>query len=185
MTITRSQIIGKSINELDKSITDYLSLLTPTNTPHVVWSKLLTKAIDFLSSCTLRHSNSYGATYKIDPTSELTIIHTDGTRYPVDSYSKLLAMVITDYTEPTGATMPTKPQPGTHWERLKDLAYHSPKGEIIIVEQVTTNYISFSGSRNLTTKRAIKDNIKTSNPLLNLALVAGLGAVASYFINKQ
>lgn len=37
----------------------------------------------------------------------------------------------------------------------------------------------------LTAKRAIKDNIKTSNPLLNLILVAGLGAVASYFINKQ
>ena len=37
----------------------------------------------------------------------------------------------------------------------------------------------------LTARRAIKDNIKTSNPLLNLILVAGLGAVASYFINKQ
>lgn len=37
----------------------------------------------------------------------------------------------------------------------------------------------------ITAKRAIKDNIKTSNPLLTLVLVAGLGAVASYFINKQ
>jgi len=37
----------------------------------------------------------------------------------------------------------------------------------------------------ITAKRAIKDNIKTSNPLLKLILVAGLGAVASYFINKQ
>lgn len=37
----------------------------------------------------------------------------------------------------------------------------------------------------LTVRRAIKDNIKTSNPLLTLVLVAGLGAVASYFINKQ
>lgn len=37
----------------------------------------------------------------------------------------------------------------------------------------------------LTARRAIKDTIKTSNPLLSLVLVAGLGAVASYFINKQ
>ena len=37
----------------------------------------------------------------------------------------------------------------------------------------------------LAARRAIKDTIKTSNPLLNLILVAGLGAVASYFINKQ
>ena len=37
----------------------------------------------------------------------------------------------------------------------------------------------------LTARRAIKDNIKTSNPLLTLVLVAALGAVASYFINKQ
>lgn len=37
----------------------------------------------------------------------------------------------------------------------------------------------------ITAKRAIKDNIKTSNPLLTLVLVAGLGAVASYFINKH
>ena len=37
----------------------------------------------------------------------------------------------------------------------------------------------------LTARRAIKDNIKTSNPLLNLVLIASLGAVASYFINKK
>ena len=37
----------------------------------------------------------------------------------------------------------------------------------------------------LTAKRAIKSSITTSNPLLKLVLVAGLGAVASYFINKQ
>ena len=37
----------------------------------------------------------------------------------------------------------------------------------------------------ITAKRAIKSSITTSNPLLKLVLVAGLGAVASYFINKQ
>lgn len=242
MTIRRSDIIGKAINELDKSITDYLSLLSPTNTPQVVWSKLSTKAINLLSRCTLKYSKSYGATYKIDPTSELTIIHTDGTKYTVDSYKKLLTMVIADYDEPTGATMPTnirdyrintasitrnerkelykiltkcnepvsddvlhtnftwkfikffkssyvwdnsdeegnssieisfegfiklfnkpqeqpmptQPQPGTHWERLEYLADHSPKSEIVTVEEVTTNYVSFSDGRALSVKEFLK-----------------------------
>lgn len=34
-------------------------------------------------------------------------------------------------------------------------------------------------------KRAIKSSITTTNPLLKLVLIASLGAVASYFINKH
>lgn len=34
-------------------------------------------------------------------------------------------------------------------------------------------------------KRAIKSTITTTNPLLKLVLIASLGAVASYFINKS
>ena len=39
----------------------------------------------------------------------------------------------------------------------------------------------------ITTKRAIKDNITSNikNPLLKFVTIAALGAVASYFINKQ
>lgn len=49
----------------------------------------------------------------------------------------------------------------------------------------STTKLGVKQTARLTTRRAIKDNIKTSNPLLNLILVAGLSAVASYFINKQ
>lgn len=98
MAILKSDIIGKPIRSL-KAIN--------TGGTHPIWYNFTVDAVDFLSRCTLRYINSYGASYKIDPTSELTIIHTDGTKYPVDSYKKLLTMVITDYTEPTGATMPT------------------------------------------------------------------------------
>ena len=45
--------------------------------------------------------------------------------------------------------------------------------------------LSVKQTARLTARRAIKDNIKTSNPLLNLVLIASLGAVASYFINKK
>mgnify|MGYP000562465500 CR=1 FL=1 len=41
-------------------------------------------------------------------------------------------MVITDYDEPQEQPMPTQPQPGTHWERLRYLNDDSPEGEIII-----------------------------------------------------
>lgn len=37
----------------------------------------------------------------------------------------------------------------------------------------------------VTAKRTIKSSITTTNPLLKLVLIASLGAVASYFINKQ
>lgn len=49
----------------------------------------------------------------------------------------------------------------------------------------STTKLGVKQTARITAKRAIKDNIKTSNPLLTLVLVAGLGAVASYFINKQ
>lgn len=49
----------------------------------------------------------------------------------------------------------------------------------------STIELSVKQAARLTARRAIKDNIKTSNPLLNLVLIASLGAVASYFINKQ
>lgn len=143
MAILKSEVVGKPISSL-KGIT--------TGGKHPIWYNFTIDAVDFLSRCTLRYSKSCGASYKIDPTSELTIIHTDGTKYPVDSYEKLLTMVITDYDEPQEQPMPTKPQPGTHWERLKDLADHSPKGEIVTVERVTTTFISFSGGRDLSSK---------------------------------
>jgi hypothetical protein len=39
----------------------------------------------------------------------------------------------------------------------------------------------------ITSKRAIKDNLTANikNPLLKFVTIAALGAVASYFINKQ
>lgn len=143
MAIFKSEIVGKSIGTL-RGIT--------TGEKHHIWNNFTIDAVDFLSRCTLSYSNSYGASYKIDPTSELTIIHTNGTKYPINSYKKLLTIIITDYDEPQEQPMPTKPRPGTHWERLKDLADHSPKGEIVIVEQVITNYVSFSGYRELNYK---------------------------------
>ena len=104
MTILKSDIVGKPLNELPKSIIDSFSLLVSTNTPHSTWKGLSTKAVDFLSRCTLCNSTRYGATYKIDPTTELTIIHKNDTKYPISSYKSLLSMVITDYDEQLGAT---------------------------------------------------------------------------------
>ena len=147
MAILKSEVIGKPINK-------FVGINTGGN--HPIWNSFTVDAVDFLSRCTLQHANSYGATYKIDPTSELTIVHSDGTKYPVASYSKLLTMIITDYTESTGATMPTQPQPGTHWERLRHLADHSPKGEIVTIETVSSKYIHFSGNRDLSTEEFLK-----------------------------
>lgn len=149
MAILKSEIIGKSIGELSGSL---VNSLHADYTAHKIWTKTSTKAIDFLSRCTLRYNKSYGASYKIDPTSELTIIHTDGAKYPVDSYKKLLTMVITDYDEPQEQPMPTQPQPGTHWERLETLTTGSPKGEIVTILDVTRTNIHFSNHRDLDPK---------------------------------
>ena len=67
--------------------------------------------------------------------------------------------------------MPTLLQPGTHWERLKQLANHSPKGEIVTIEYCTISNIRFSGSRDLSPKEFLNRfkprpdlDAQTSNP---------------------
>lgn len=99
MAILKSEIVGVTISTL---LLNRIKDIPGSNKPHGEWKSLPTKHLDFISKCTLRYVNSYGAKYKIDPNHELMIKHTtNGKSYPLESYKRLLDMVVTDYDDST------------------------------------------------------------------------------------
>lgn len=212
MAILKSAIIDKTVRDIVPTFIDEVS--------HKTWRKLPTSTINLLSNCILRYANSYGATYQISQTKELTIVSNKGQSYTLESYGKFLNLIIVDYQDPsedkpmkivkqssyqigdrakiredlekhpnsasdmcklagtivtiTGTegrgkngyefegcstyywsagmfeglviedTQPTDIKVGTHWERLHYFNNHSPKGEIITVHEVGTEYDEIS-----------------------------------------
>lgn len=162
MTITKSQVVGKAIKDLPKDI----CTLVQTGDRHPIWTGATAGVIDLLSRCTLRYANSYGATYKIDPTSNLCIISNKSKHYYLSSLTELIELVIEDYQEfkPQEQPMPTQPQPGTHWERLKHHTVNCPKGQIIVVGEVTDTLVKWVHSSSGAGNRVINDFLKHFKP---------------------
>lgn len=97
MNIDKSQIIGKSIKNIPKDI--LLTIHGDSEEYHSVWKAAPKRYIDFLSRCILRYNNSYGATYQISQNKELAIISNKGQSYTLESYTKLVDLIIVDYQD--------------------------------------------------------------------------------------
>ena len=151
MAILKSEIVGKSLLDLY----DFIKGISGSNIPHCEWKSLPTKHLDFIAKCTLRYANSYGAKYKIDSNHELTVKHTtNGQAYTLESYKKLLTMIVTGYDDDTQSSqeqpMPTSQdlKVGSYWERMQTNSVFE-KGEIVIVEEVDGDTVYFNKNRNL------------------------------------
>ena len=240
MNIDKSRIIGKSIKDIPKEVLQVI--YKGSHTLHHVWKKSPQCTTDFLSRCTLRYANSYGATYQISQTKELTIVSNKGQSYTLESYTKFLDLIIVDYQDPsenkpmkiikqssykigdrakiredlekhpnstsdmcklagttvtiTGTegrgkngyefkgcstyywsagmfeglviedTQPADIKVGTHWERLHYFNNHSPKGEIITISEVDTEYDEINWFSNLgdACSRDTKDFLDSFKP---------------------
>ena len=163
MALLKSEIIGKSLLDLY----DFIKGISGSNIPHCEWKSLPTKHLDFITKCTLRCANSYGAKYKIDSNHELTVKHTtNGQAYTLESYKKLLTMIVTGYDDDTQSSqeqpIPTSQdiKVGTHWERINYYSFNSPDGEVITVERVDGDTVYFNKSRN----RGIKNFLDSFKP---------------------
>lgn len=97
MNIDKSRIIGKAIKDIPKDINTKVQ----TGDKHREWTKTTTGVINFLSRCTLRYANSYGATYQISQNKELTIVSNKCKSYTLESYTKFLDLIIVDYQDPS------------------------------------------------------------------------------------
>lgn len=93
MNIDKSRIINKTIRDIVPTFIDEVS--------HKTWRKLPTSTINLLSRCILRYANSYGTTYQISQTKELTIVSNKGQSYILESYTKFLDLIIVDYQDPS------------------------------------------------------------------------------------
>ena len=165
MNIDKSRIIDKSIKNL-------IELLPKAYLSTMPWGGIPSTAVDLLSRCTLRYANSYGTTYQISQTKELTIISNKGQSYTLESYTIFLNLIIVDYQNPLeDKPMNTQPTPtdikvGTHWERLHYLNRHSQKGEIITVSEVDTEYdeVNWYNSLGEASSRDTKDFLENFKP---------------------
>lgn len=170
MNIDESQIIGKAIKDIPKEVLRII--YKGSHILHQVWKEAPQCTMNFLSRCTLRYANSYGATYQISQTKELTIISNKGQSYTLESYTKFLNLIIVDYQDPSeDKPMNTQPTPadikvGTHWERLHYLNRHSQKGEIITVSEVDTEYeeINWYNSLGEASSRDTNDFLENFKP---------------------
>lgn len=150
MNIDKSRIIDKTVRDIVPTFIDEVS--------HKTWRKLPTSTINLLSRCILRYANSYGTTYQISQTKELTIISNKGQSYTLESYTKFLNLIIVDYQDPSeDKPMNTQPTPtdikiGTHWERLEYFSERSPAGEIIQIKSSKEDRIGWTGPLGFVTR---------------------------------